>query len=106
MIQVAFSSLDFDSNQIPGLILSFLSKLIEEEIDQTIQESTLFRGNSICSAFISSFCRIIGTGTSPIFNHSSYLSEYLKKLLKSEIETLLSDKRSYEINPAKVCVQS
>jgi hypothetical protein len=55
------------SNSFSELIMAFLSNLITTEVAATIQESTLFRGNSVCSAFISSFCRLVGLGTRDSF---------------------------------------
>lgn len=72
-----------------GLLESMVSHELRAEIDRTVQESTLFRTDSLATFLIAGIARTRG-------------AEYLERVIKPLIVSICNDGLNYEVNPAKL----
>lgn len=71
-------------------LMSLIKAMIDKEINSTENEASLFRGNSICTRFLSAFARVYG------YN-------YLRNLIQPLIKTMssLPPGHAYDLDPSK-----
>ncbi|EKM59988.1 uncharacterized protein PHACADRAFT_115378 [Phanerochaete carnosa HHB-10118-sp] len=71
-------------------LMSLVKAMIDKEISSTETEASLFRGNSICTRFLSAFARVYG------YN-------YLRNLIQPLIKTMssLPPGHAYDLDPSK-----
>lgn len=88
------------SPQQTGTILKLLRRIIGREVSTTLQEATLFRGNTIYTTIISSYVRLVCKGMLPssISNSLDYLYNTLSQCFK-----LFNDSnKDIEVDPKKI----
>lgn len=71
-------------------LMNLMKAMIDKEIASTENEANLFRGNSICTRFLSAFARVYG------YN-------YLRNLIQPLIKTMVSlpAGHAYDLDPTK-----
>ena len=74
------------------LIVGFLHTVLADEIDRTVQESTLFRTNSLATYVLSGFAQVVG-------------GEYLKAVVIPILEDIANCPLDFEVNPAKASTE-
>mmetsp|Transcript_13750 Transcript_13750/g.39113 ORF Transcript_13750/g.39113 Transcript_13750/m.39113 type:complete len:661 (-) Transcript_13750:66-2048(-) len=72
-----------------GKVMQLLKKLIHDEVEQSEDPATLFRGNCIASKFMKAYSKLIGI-------------PYLADTLQDLIDQVLANVGSYEVDPRKL----
>eukprot|EP01094_Clydonella_sp_ATCC50884_P000789 TRINITY_DN1059_c0_g3_i1.p1 TRINITY_DN1059_c0_g3~~TRINITY_DN1059_c0_g3_i1.p1 ORF type:complete len:2924 (+),score=934.19 TRINITY_DN1059_c0_g3_i1:108-8879(+) len=72
-----------------NVIVDFVRTTLADEIDRTIQESTLFRTNSLATYALSGFAQVVG-------------GEYLRAVVKPVLDDIANCPLDFEVNPSKL----
>ncbi len=72
-----------------GMILPFLDVLIQQDLQQTTDINTLFRGNSLATKCFDQFMKLVGM-------------PYLLETLQPIVDTIFEEKKHVELDPCKV----
>ncbi|XP_041421828.1 rasGAP-activating-like protein 1 isoform X4 [Xenopus laevis] len=72
-----------------GLAVTFLDKLNQREVNQTVDPNTLFRSNSLASKCMEQYMKIVGM-------------PFLHEILKPIINRIFEEKRYVELDPCKI----
>lgn len=71
------------------VVIEYLDKLVQRDLDKTDDPNTVFRGNSLGTKSVDQFMKILGT-------------PYLQETLQPVIERIFNEKKTVELDPSRV----